>query len=89
MRYWVHEIAGWLLVALGLLAFYACYQFLLLENRIIESGPLMIIGIFLFRGGLHLVKIAVAAHVAGQTQDRLAPERAPTARAWSREVVKH
>jgi hypothetical protein len=80
MRYWIHEIAGWLLVGLGLFAFFACYQFLLLENRIIESGPLLVIGVFLFRGGLHLVKIAVAADVATRTQEHLALERRPSPR---------
>jgi hypothetical protein len=33
----------------------------------LECGPLTVIGIFLFRGGIHLLKVAVAARVCSQT----------------------
>ncbi len=75
MRYWIRELAGWLLVGLGLLVFYACYE-LLLGGRYAETGTLTVIGIFLFRGGIHLLKMAVAARVCLQAQERMAKDRA-------------
>ena len=84
MRFWVREAFGWLLVLLGLFVFYTCYA--LLTNatlaRLIECGPLMFIGIFIFRGGIHLLKVAVAARICLQAEEKLRPERpgAKTAR---------
>lgn len=66
MRFWIREIAGWLLVLLGLYVFAGCISILLNEPepRIIESGPLAFIGFVIFRGGIHLLKVAVAARVS-------------------------
>ena len=63
MSYWFREVAGWVLVALGLLAFWQAYD-LLLGKRLFEAGPLVVIGIIVFRGGIHLLKVAVAAQAA-------------------------
>jgi hypothetical protein len=80
MMYWVREIAGWLLVGVGLLMFLEVYNFLtvtdsagVLRPRIFEGFILMIPAIFVFRGGLHLLKVAVAARVCAKAQDRLYP----------------
>jgi hypothetical protein len=62
MRFWLRELAGWLLVALGLAVFYYCFLFLY-YGLILEAGPLTVIGIFIFRGGIHLLKMAVAARI--------------------------
>ena len=62
MRFWLRELAGWLLVGLGLLLFYACFA-LLVNHFITEAGPLVVVGIFVFRGGIHLLKTAIAARV--------------------------
>ncbi|MFN4259301.1 MAG: hypothetical protein ACK4RK_08375 [Gemmataceae bacterium] len=77
MRFWAREIAGWLLVTLGLLIFFQCYLLLVAERppRLLDSGPLVFIGFIVFRGGIHLLKVAVAARVCLQAQQRLAPER--------------
>jgi hypothetical protein len=70
MRFWIRELAGWVLVILGLYVFLICIDILL--NRvgprgpaplILEAGPLTVIGIIIFRGGIHLLKVAVAARV--------------------------
>src|SRR5207237_244219 len=50
MRFWIHEIAGWLLLGLGLLVFYLCFA-MLVNLQILEAGPMTVIGIILFRGG--------------------------------------
>lgn len=86
MRFWTREIAGWGLVALGLFIFYLCFALLMNTGevvtadgrvivserpRIIEVGPLTFIGFVVFRGGIHLLKVAVAARVCLQAQERL------------------
>jgi hypothetical protein len=64
MRFWIREIAGWLLVGVGLFIFYVCAAILLRGNPlIIEAGGLTLIGIIVFRGGIHLLKVAVAARI--------------------------
>jgi hypothetical protein len=72
LRYLVRELAGWFLVGLGLCVFYLVYVFC--EARyILEAIPLTIVGIFIFRGGIHLLKMAVAARICREAQDRLYP----------------
>jgi hypothetical protein len=65
----MREVAGWFLVVLGLLVFYVCFS-LLLSTRpwILEAGPLTLIGIIIFRAGIHLLKVAVAARVCLHAQ---------------------
>jgi hypothetical protein len=79
LHFWVREIAGWCLVVLGLVIFYLCYRMLLRED-LFDAGPLTIIGIFVFRGGIHLLKIAVAAEVCLDADSRL-PGQPPADRA--------
>jgi len=61
--HWVREIAGWLLIALGLYAFYLAMYVYLPNGKYLESVPAVIIGLLIFRGGIHLLKVAVAARV--------------------------
>jgi hypothetical protein len=75
MRFWIREIAGWLLIGLGLFIFYICVAILLSDRpRLIEAGPLTLIGIIVFRGGIHLLKVAVAARIC-MTAPMTAAER--------------
>ena len=76
MRYWLREVAGWLLVGVGLLVFVLVYDFCT-RQWIFEAGVMAVVGVFVFRGGVHLLKVAVAARVCQQTQDRLYPEPPP------------
>jgi hypothetical protein len=75
MLFWIiRELAGWLLVGLGLFTFLICYALLTQPApRILEAGPLTVIGIFIFRGGIHLLKVAVAARICLQAhkQDKV------------------
>lgn len=63
MTYWLREVGGWVLVALGLIAFAQAYD-MLLRKRLFEAGPMAFIGFIIFRGGIHLLKVAVAAQAA-------------------------
>jgi hypothetical protein len=78
MRFWVREVAGWVLVLLGVAAFGLSVWFLT-EHFWIESGGASFIGFILCRGGIHLLKVAIAARVCLQAQEKLRPER-PAAR---------
>ena len=72
MRFWVREIAGWALVGLGFYPFfYLAYTFCL-SGKIFEAWVVAIIGIFVFRGGIHLLKVAIAARVCEEARDRTA-----------------
>ena len=73
MRYWLREIGGWLLVGVGLLAFLTVYD-LCAQGKPVSAGVMAVVAIFIYRGGIHLLKVAVAARVCQQTQDRLYPE---------------
>ena len=76
MRYWWRELAGWLLVALGLYVFLICLSVVLVDGpHIIEAGPLTVIGFVLFRGGIHLLKVAVAARICKEARDRTRASR--------------
>ncbi len=72
--FWTRELAGWALMALGLVVFGLCYAFLQ-AGRIFEAGPTVFIGFLLFRGGLHLLKVAVAARICQQV---VQPEAQPS-----------
>jgi hypothetical protein len=82
MRFWLRELAGWLLVGLGLFVFYVCFALLLVERPLIlRTGPLVLIGIIIFRGGIHLLKIAVAARVCLHADAAVRERDAPPERA--------
>ena len=70
MRFWIREVMGWLLVGLGLFAFYMCLV-LLFNHSVIEVGPLFVIGVVVFRGGIHLLKVAVAARICMDAMEKM------------------
>ena len=88
MRFWFRELAGWLLVGLGL------YLFLIVTTEMLnpaiqweqylEAGPMTLIGFILFRGGIHLLKVAVAARICMQASAELTRPARPPARRPSR-----
>ncbi len=85
MRFWVREILGWLLVGLGLYVFLICFALLVRDRPlIIEAGPLTLIGIIIFRGGIHLLKVAAAARICLHAQAAdTAKKPQPAPKAWS------
>ena len=75
MRYWLREIGGWVLTGIGLFIFVLVYWLCNQRNepRYVEAMTMAVVGIFVFRGGINLLKTAVAARVCEQAQDRLYP----------------
>jgi hypothetical protein len=67
MRFWIREIAGWALVGLGLYFFLVCFAMLMVNPLTIpmylEAGFPAFMGFIVFRGGIHLLKVAVAARI--------------------------
>jgi len=69
MMFWIREILGWVLIGLGLYVFYIALLLSLSEApRILEAPGIIAIGFIVFRGGLHLLKVSVAAQVCLQAQ---------------------
>jgi hypothetical protein len=78
MSFWLRELVGWFLLVVSLMMIGVTY--LLCERRaILELWPWTVLTIFVFRGSIHLLKVAVAARVCQQTQDRLYPAADPAA----------
>jgi hypothetical protein len=75
MRYWWREAAGWGLVVIGLLIFGWAILLLTVYHAIIDTGPMVIAGIFVFRGGIHLLKVAVAARVCTEAAAEVGKRR--------------
>ncbi len=84
--YWTREAAGWALILVGLWQFWNTYS-LLLSRRIFEAAPSAFIAFVVFRGGIHLLKVAVAAQAARALPESsaLSPTR-KAARAVARPV---
>jgi hypothetical protein len=74
VRFWFRELAGWALVALGLFMFYLSYA-MLMQHMIWEAGQWSVVGIIVFRGGIHLLKVAVAARVCMQAVEEISGDR--------------
>jgi len=78
MRYWLRELAGWLLIFLGLYVFFVCYVMLVGQGPyLLEAGPLTFIGFVIFRGGIHLLKVAMAARICLHAQAQVLREQRP------------
>lgn len=62
MRFWLREIAGWAFVLMGLGLFWLCLAYLR-DRLIFSAGIVAIVGIIVFRAGIHVLKVAVAARL--------------------------
>jgi hypothetical protein len=85
MSFWLREIAGWLLVLAGVWVFWEAYQ-MLLAKRIFEAAPMTLIGFIVFRGGIHLLKVAIAAQAARALPDANAAPTRRTTRSAGRPI---
>jgi hypothetical protein len=70
---WVREIAGWMLIAAGVAGFYGAYWLFANTPHLLGGLALVVATCFVFRAGIHLLKIAVAARMGRLAQDRLYP----------------
>ena len=70
ITFWWREIGGWALVVLGLWAFRESW-IMLWSRGIFEAPTMAFIGFIVFRGGIHLLKVAVAARVAAHAGRQL------------------
>ncbi|HEV8060672.1 MAG TPA: hypothetical protein VGP68_12395 [Gemmataceae bacterium] len=85
MQLWTREIVGWALMALGVYVFLRAFLLLTAGNQfMLEGGTITLIGVVLFRGGIHLLKIAVAARICLEGE---AHEKSTAARPGAR--VRH
>lgn len=77
MGVWLRELAGWVLLGAGLAAFTVCYFVFLLQRRVVEAGALAFIGFVVFRGGMHLLRVAIAARAAKEAAKPAEAPRGP------------
>lgn len=83
--YWAREVTGWVLIVIGLVSFWRSYGFLL-DKRIFEAAPLAFMGFIIFRGGIHVLKVAVAAQAARNLPETARPTARRVARAAPRPI---
>jgi hypothetical protein len=84
-RFWFRELVGWLLMLLGLYVFALCLSSLATPPEpgiygLLEAPALTIIGIIVFRGGIHLLKVAVAARISLNAREDARKQPADQAR---------
>ncbi len=85
MRIW--EIIGWLLLLVGLFFFYIVFALLVNEQpRVVEAGSLTIIGVVVFRGGIHLLKVGAAARVCRELHGKMREGKPTLGRQGDRET---
>lgn len=76
MFFWVREIAGWMLVLLGLGLVGLALSFLS-DRQVVEGGVATMAALFIFRGGLLLIRISTAARVCLQSDKDPSARSAP------------
>ncbi len=74
---WLRELAGWLLLGGGVGAFVLCYVQFLLNGRVVEGVIFLFVGLALFRGGMALLKLAIASRAARDVKREMAATAAP------------
>ena len=67
MRFWIREIAGWSLMGVGLFVFYGVYE-MALTGHYFECLPWLILAIVVFRGGIQLLRVALAVRACQEAQ---------------------
>lgn len=72
----LREVIGWALLLLGLNVFRYCFRYLD-QALVVEGFISAMIGVMLFRGGLQLVKVAVAARALGGNENPTGSVMAP------------
>jgi hypothetical protein len=73
---WFRELAGWLLLGGGVGAFVLCYVQFLLNGLVVQGVIFGFAGLVMFRGGLALLKLAVASRAARDVKREMATQAA-------------
>lgn len=76
MRFWLRELVGWLFIAVGIYLFFNVYD-MLYNKMFFETIPLTLIGIFVFRAGIQLLKVALAARICMRAQPDVVEKKRP------------
>lgn len=74
MRYWWRELSGWLLIGMAMLGFVVVYE-MGVGHLLAEMWVIAVISLVVFWGGVQLLKVAIAARICQQAQDRLYPAK--------------
>jgi hypothetical protein len=74
MKFWWRELSGWLLIGLSMLGFVFVYD-LAMGHFLTEMWAIAVISLVVFWGGIQLLKVAIAARICQQAQDRLYPAK--------------
>jgi hypothetical protein len=73
----LRELIGWVLLGIGLAAFAVVYFVFLLNRWLLEAIVLGMIGFAVFRAGMHLLKVAMAARAAKEAMQQPELPEAP------------
>jgi hypothetical protein len=80
MRFWIRELVGYVLILIGLAAMYFALA-LFAGDKILAGSAFTVPAIFVFRGGIHLLKVAMAARICLYAQPQLRRQQRRAARA--------
>jgi hypothetical protein len=58
----IREILGWALIIIGLLFVRSAFDYLDTQ-KVVEASVTVLAASFVFRGGIHLVKMSIAARI--------------------------
>jgi hypothetical protein len=78
MFFWLREIAGWLLAALGVYLIWMGVgelQSYDVDPRMIEGSVLCATGVMVLRFGIHLIRVATAARIVLVPRGKVAAEK--------------
>ena len=65
----IREIAGWLLVATALYLIFLALRTYIPRGDVVEAGLIVMASMFVFKGGIHLVRVATAARICRSSRD--------------------
>ncbi|MBI1311880.1 hypothetical protein GC176_11355 [bacterium] len=65
----IRELAGWGLIAIALMFVWSAFDFLE-SQKVVEASVTVFAASFVFRGGIHLVKMATAARVVVEANQK-------------------
>lgn len=77
MSVWLREVVGWILLGVGLGAFLVAGVTILVQRHLISAFLIAGMGFLVFRGGMHLLKVAMAARAAREAGRAVEPPKPP------------